>query len=75
MKKKKAKKNNMNNFFNEMSYELAGDIGAVDNEEMLNNSNLIIGNESHNRKPSQNQVSRKNIEAAKNKFEYMKYRD
>ncbi|WP_176461650.1 hypothetical protein [Anaeromicrobium sediminis] len=41
MKKKKTIENNMNNFFNEMAYELAGDIGAIDNEEMLNNSNLI----------------------------------
>lgn len=31
------------NFFNAMSYELAGDIGAIDNEEMKNNKKLIIG--------------------------------
>jgi len=33
-------KENMNNFFKEMSYELAGDIGAIDNEDMLHNSYL-----------------------------------
>ena len=30
-------------FFNAMSYELAGDIGAIDNEDMLNNRKLIVG--------------------------------
>lgn len=39
--KKKNKKNLDKNFFNEMAYELAGDIGAVDNEEMVNNKKLI----------------------------------
>lgn len=29
------------NFFNAMSYELAGEIGAIDNEEMKNNEKLI----------------------------------
>ncbi|AKL97008.1 hypothetical protein CACET_c35770 [Clostridium aceticum] len=41
MKKKEAKKSLDKNFFNEMNYELAGDIGAIDNEDMLNNKKLI----------------------------------
>lgn len=32
------------NFFNEMNYELAGEIGAIDPEEMNNNQKLITGN-------------------------------
>lgn len=50
MKSKKSKKSNLDNFFNEMSYELAGDIGAVDNEEMLNNKKLISGRDTNTRK-------------------------
>lgn len=49
MKKKKIQNDNMNNFFNAMSYELAGDIGVIDNEEMINNSKLITGKKSDDR--------------------------
>ncbi len=49
MKKKKAKGNNMNNFFNQMSYELAGDIGAIDNERMVNNEDMIKDINSYNK--------------------------
>lgn len=38
---KKAIKDNDDNLFNEMSYELAGDIGAIDNDEMVNNKKLV----------------------------------
>ncbi len=41
MKSKKTKKNIDKNFFNEVSYEIAGDVGAIDNEEMVNNKKLI----------------------------------
>ncbi|KAB3531302.1 hypothetical protein F8154_12825 [Alkaliphilus pronyensis] len=37
-------------FFNEMNYELAGDIGAIDNEEMLDNKRLLTGNSFKGRK-------------------------
>lgn len=41
---KKAKDREIDqSFFNAMSYELAGDIGAIDNEEMKNNKKLIVG--------------------------------
>ncbi|SNS40632.1 hypothetical protein SAMN05446037_1009112 [Anaerovirgula multivorans] len=42
-KQKQTKKGIDKNFFNEMNYELAGDIGAIDNEEMMNNEKLITG--------------------------------
>ncbi|WP_026476542.1 hypothetical protein [Alkaliphilus transvaalensis] len=41
------------NFFNAMNYELAGEIGAIDNEDMLNNRKLLTGknqNRSRSRK-------------------------
>ncbi|MCC5910133.1 MAG: hypothetical protein JJT76_06815 [Clostridiaceae bacterium] len=41
MKKKQLKRNIDKNFFNEMNYELAGDIGVIDNEEMVDNKKLI----------------------------------
>lgn len=50
MKKKRNKDSNQENFFNEMAYELAGDVGAVDNEEMLNNKKLISGQEASTKK-------------------------
>ena len=28
------------NFFNSMSYELAGEIGVIDNEDMINNKKI-----------------------------------
>ncbi|SDL21602.1 hypothetical protein [Natronincola ferrireducens] len=43
MKRKQIKKGVDKNFFNEMNYELAGDIGAIDHEEMVNNEKLITG--------------------------------
>ncbi|ARE89483.1 hypothetical protein [Clostridium formicaceticum] len=43
MKRKKNKGAIDKNFFNEMNYELAGDIGAINNEEMLKNKKLIAG--------------------------------
>ncbi|SET54474.1 hypothetical protein SAMN05660297_02709 [Natronincola peptidivorans] len=43
MKKKPLKKDINENFFREMNYELAGDIGAIDNEEMINNKKLMPG--------------------------------
>lgn len=56
MKKKKDNRNNndktnQENFFNEMAYEIAGDLGAVDNEEMVNSRNIIT---------SKNETKRKN---------------
>lgn len=56
MKKKMDKRNNndktnQENFFNEMAYEIAGDLGAVDNEEMVNSRNIIT---------SKNETKRKN---------------
>lgn len=50
MKRKQLKKGLNQNFFNEMNYELAGDIGAIDAEEMLNNEKLITGKKSVNGK-------------------------
>ena len=41
--KKQSKREIDKNFFNEMNYELAGDIGAIDNEDMKNNKKLITG--------------------------------
>lgn len=43
MTHKKNKKTNKNdeNLFREMSYELAGDIGAIDNDDMKSNRKLI----------------------------------
>ncbi|MBM7614938.1 hypothetical protein [Alkaliphilus hydrothermalis] len=42
MKKKNKNKGTMDqNFFNEMNYELAGDIAAIDPEEMNNNKKLM----------------------------------
>ena len=49
MGKKKTQNDNMKNFFNAMSYELAGDIGVIDNEEMINNSKLITGKKSRDK--------------------------
>jgi len=40
--KEKVNKNTLDeNFFRSMNYELAGEIGAIDNEDMLNNQKLI----------------------------------
>lgn len=50
-KKKNNDKTNQENFFNEMAYEIAGDLGAVDNEEMVNSRNIIT---------SKNKTKRKN---------------
>lgn len=41
MKRKITNKDNINNLFRAMSYELAGDIGVIDNEDMLNNRKII----------------------------------
>ncbi|ABR46763.1 hypothetical protein Amet_0536 [Alkaliphilus metalliredigens QYMF] len=40
MKKNQPKRAMDENFFKEMNYELAGDIGAIDNEDMVNNRKL-----------------------------------
>ncbi len=40
MKKKQSKQTFDKNFFKEMNYEIAGDIGAIDNEDMMNNKKL-----------------------------------
>lgn len=48
MKKKNNKKRNQENFFNEMAYEIAGDLGAVDNEEMVNSRNIITSKKNKN---------------------------
>ena len=37
------------NFFNEMNYELAGDIGAIDNEDMKNNKKLVTEKSNNNK--------------------------
>jgi len=41
MKEKTNKSPLDENFFRSMNYELAGEIGAIDNEDMLNNRKLI----------------------------------
>jgi len=41
MKQKQNKGTVDENLFRSMNYELAGDIGAIDNEDMLNNRKLI----------------------------------
>jgi len=41
MKEKQNKSTLDENFFRSMNYELAGEIGAIDNEDMLNNRKLI----------------------------------
>lgn len=43
VKKKKLRRDIDQNFFREMNYELAGDIGIVDNEDMKNNTKLYTG--------------------------------
>lgn len=43
MKEKDKKQNNSivdKNFFNSMNYELAGEIGVIDNEDMINNKKV-----------------------------------
>ncbi|WP_202707232.1 hypothetical protein [Sporosalibacterium faouarense] len=35
--------NNDENLIREMSYEMAGDIGAIDNEDMVNNRKITSG--------------------------------
>ncbi|MBS4041635.1 MAG: hypothetical protein KGZ81_13690 [Flavobacteriales bacterium] len=51
MKKEKNKDKEMDiNFFNAMSYELAGEIGAIDNEDMLNNRKLVVGKKSSSKR-------------------------
>lgn len=39
--RKSRENDNDRNLFNEMAYEMAGDIGAIDNEDMLNNRKLV----------------------------------
>ena len=41
MKEKRTKGPIEENLFRSMNYELAGEIGAIDNEDMLNNRKLI----------------------------------
>ncbi len=48
---KKSKDKDLDiNFFNAMSYELAGEIGAIDNEDMLENKKLPTADDSNKRK-------------------------
>jgi len=41
MKEKQTKNTSDENLFRSMNYELAGEIGAIDNEDMLNNRKLL----------------------------------
>ncbi|SHJ64013.1 hypothetical protein SAMN02745975_02530 [Geosporobacter subterraneus DSM 17957] len=50
MDKKKRTREIDSNFFNEMNYELAGDIGAIDNEDMVNHKKLVTEKTYNNRK-------------------------
>ncbi|WP_192929675.1 hypothetical protein [Alkaliphilus serpentinus] len=43
MKKLKIRRSIDKNFFREMNYELAGDIGILDNEDMKRNRRLYTG--------------------------------
>ncbi len=40
MKKKQNKVTSNKNFFKAMNYEMAGEIGVIDNEDMINNKKL-----------------------------------
>lgn len=42
MKDKRINKNMDKSFFNEMGYEIAGDVGAVDNDDMIYNKKFFI---------------------------------
>lgn len=61
MKGKKTKEDNDKNLFKEMAYELAGDIGTIDNEDMINNRKLITEQDTGNRSKIQNKANKKNI--------------
>ncbi|WP_156782406.1 hypothetical protein [Geosporobacter ferrireducens] len=41
MSKKHSDRTIDKNFFKEMNYELAGDIGAIDHEDMMHNKKLL----------------------------------
>lgn len=41
MKEKQTKSTVDKNFFKALNYEIAGEVGAIDNEDMLNNRKLI----------------------------------
>jgi len=41
MKEKHTKSTLDKNFFKALNYEIAGEVGAIDNEDMLNNRKLI----------------------------------
>lgn len=45
MKEKQDKSIVDKNYFRAASYEFAGDIGAIDNEDMLSNKKLIANND------------------------------
>lgn len=49
MDKKQSERVIDKNFFNEMNYELAGDIGAIDNEDMKNNKKLVTEKSNNNK--------------------------
>lgn len=50
MARKKDKKNIDKSFFKEMAYELSGDIGAIDNEDMIENRKLPNSKNLNNKK-------------------------
>lgn len=57
LEEKKNKKTVDENFFNAMSYELAGEIGILDNEDMKQNKKLITDK---NKKKKINQLKNQN---------------
>ncbi|WP_432667423.1 hypothetical protein R9X47_13645 [Wukongibacter baidiensis] len=61
MKRRGKRKSNLENFFKEMAYELAGEIGAVDNEEMQNNKNLTTGQGSSHGRHNRNRFGNKRV--------------
>ncbi len=61
MKKQTKNKRLDKNFFNEMNYELAGDIGAVDNEEMIDNKKLLTDKDNED-KNKNNRKNNKDVE-------------
>lgn len=61
MENKKKQKDNIDNFLNAVSYDLAGDIGVINNEEMINNKNRFDNQNSYNKNKLNSHISKDNI--------------
>lgn len=59
LKEKECKETVDKNFFKAVSYELAGEIGVIDNEDMKNNRKLISDKDKEDRESDKDKKNQK----------------